>query len=138
VNNLPFYILYTDDDPDDREILEMIFKTRKDFKLITFSDGYAMMDYLKTTENDTSLVVLDMNMPKITGLEILQKLRRSKTLQDLPVIIFTTSKSKMHDAALSLLYAKTIVKPIHYADYKKVKEEMIQYSNQHPKTLVIN
>lgn len=92
-------ILMADDDPDDRMLMKEALEENKFPHSIHFvSDGAELLDYLhkrgrfcfeKTLRPD--LILLDLNMPKIDGLEALAYIKADANLKRIPVIILTTS-----------------------------------------------
>jgi len=76
-------LLITDDDRDFRETLRGLFEPR--FRTLTAGDGEEALDIVRTQE--VHLVLLDMHMPKLTGLETLERVRELKSL--LPCILIS-------------------------------------------------
>ena len=96
-------ILVVDDDRDDREMLEKAFQKGKVANPICFlQDGRELIDYLERkgkysgTEKIPSpcFILLDLNMPKMGGLEALSKIKACSIHQNIPVIILTTSRAQ--------------------------------------------
>jgi two-component system cell cycle response regulator len=91
-------VAVVDDDPIIRsmllESLEELELSR--FKLVieTFSDGRSFVDWLVTTEEPPSLVILDGVMPRLDGLEVLHKVRKMKWASHMHVIMLTGRKSE--------------------------------------------
>ncbi len=93
-------ILLVEDNPDD-EILTLRELARNNIinEVIVVRDGAEALDYLfgegKYADRDTGLlpeiVLLDLRLPKIDGLEVLRRLRADKRTKLLPVVIFTSS-----------------------------------------------
>ena len=93
-------ILYAEDDPNDVFLLQLAFKEAaipNPLQIVT--DGQEAMDYLAKVEASANrrrypapcLVLLDIKMPRITGLEVLAWMRGRPKLRALPVIIFSAS-----------------------------------------------
>jgi len=86
--------LIVDDDPEDQDIFEMaVMDVDPGIKLLKTNNGAAAMELLNSLEpvELPDLVFLDLNMGQMDGRECLQEIKRSDTLQHLPVIIYTTS-----------------------------------------------
>lgn len=82
----PYSLLITDDDADFRETLRTVFEPRG-FRTLLASDGE---EALKIVEHDdVHLVLLDMHMPRLTGLETLQRVKRFK--HRLPCILLSAA-----------------------------------------------
>ena len=96
------YIWIAEDDPDDRLIIKEAFEENHYLETIVFfEDGEKVL--LKINEdfpNDLypvpSLLILDLNMPKINGLELLKMLKKNIRTKNIPIVIFTTSRND-HD-----------------------------------------
>jgi CheY-like chemotaxis protein len=90
-----FKILVIDDDEDDRFLIKDAFRAvSEDFILEFLSDG---IDIVKNIESQTicpDLILLDLNMPKISGLEVLRNIRNSDKYSCKPVVIFSTSSNQ--------------------------------------------
>ena len=88
-----FNILLADDDIDDRDLFEKALKEIPiDTHLRTVSNGEELMDYLfENSMNLPDVLFLDLSMPRKTGFECLVEIKEDKKLEDLPVVIFTTS-----------------------------------------------
>ena len=76
-------LLITDDDHDFRETVRTVFEPR--FRTITAGDGQEALDIVRSQE--VHLVLLDMHMPKLTGLETLRQVKRFKSR--LPCILIS-------------------------------------------------
>lgn len=96
----PCTILYAEDEADDVLFLELALKrTRSPHRLRAVPDGAQAIDYLagKALFNDRSryplpaLILLDINMPKINGLEVLQWIRQQPHFASVPVLMLTSS-----------------------------------------------
>ena len=89
-------ILLVDDNPDDVVFTLRAFK-KNNFrnKIVVASDGAQALDLLLPGDGRVALqpviVLLDLNMPKVNGLEVLHRLRADLSTQLLPVIVLTTS-----------------------------------------------
>lgn len=89
-------ILIVDDDADDREIMRDAFvSSSDDFEFHSLESGDKLIEYLQKDRNgvQTSLIMLDLNMPGKDGRETLKELKSSSSYQHIPVIVFTTSSS---------------------------------------------
>lgn len=98
MNLLPT-ILYAEDDADDRFFLS---KTLAEFpvpvNLVYVADGEEVLNYLSmadATHNYPALVVLDLNMPRKDGKQTLQAIKANPALRTLPVVILSTSPSRV-------------------------------------------
>ena len=89
-----------DDDDDDCRLLCEAFQERSGLcDLSFFKDGWEFLNYLKSGDHaagrgSSTVVLLDLNMPRMDGVTALEKMRSDERFRHLPVIIFTTSNSE--------------------------------------------
>ena len=96
-------ILLVEDNPDDVTLTERALKKSHILnKLIVAKDGVEALDYLFGTgssagrdmNNMPEIVLLDLKLPKIDGLEVLKRIRANEQTKLLPVVILTSSKEE--------------------------------------------
>ena len=97
---LPFRILIADDDEDDIQLTKDCFVDNDlPVSIKDVCDGQHLLDLLKKKAEKISetdlphLILLDLNMPRKSGFEVLAELKTDLTLCKIPVIVFTTSKA---------------------------------------------
>lgn len=126
-------ILLVEDSDDDVLMIRESFKKSKILnELAVVSDGQAAVDYLKNLLGQEAelpgLVLLDINMPKKNGFEVLDFIKNTDALRHLPVIMLTTSESE--DDVLKSYQSGAcsyIPKPVNIYDLKKVMEQFDIY-----------
>lgn len=86
-------IVLVEDNPDDEELtLRALKKQNVANDIEVVRDGVEALEYLLNDANPLpNLVLLDLNLPKIGGLQVLQRLRREARTQYLPVVVLTSS-----------------------------------------------
>ena len=96
----PFRIWIADDDFEDFQLIKKTFQENKqNVQLSHVEDGQYLIDILKAQSKNTkfgelpNLILLDLNMPRKEGLEVLKEIKENKILCKIPIIIFTTSKT---------------------------------------------
>lgn len=88
-------IFYTDDDIDDLEFFKSIVKMiTDDYAVVTHMDGNQLLHALENPPPNPYLLFLDINMPGMSGLEVLQTVRKSEKHAALPIIMFSTTQDK--------------------------------------------
>ncbi|MCD6565294.1 MAG: response regulator, partial [Bacteroidales bacterium] len=96
-------ILLVEDNPDDAELTILALRSKGIINSIDHVvDGQEALDYLfcedKYSERDKTekpaVILLDLNLPKISGLDVLKTIRADKRTRLLPVVIFTSSKEE--------------------------------------------
>ena len=124
-------IVIIEDDVDDQEMLTEIFKELNyENELIFFSDSMQALQYLTETAIEPFLVLSDINMPKLNGMELREKIHNNEDLRlkSIPYLFFSTSAEQKHviDA-----YSRSIqgffVKPNNYEKLKKVIIKIVEY-----------
>lgn len=117
-------VLLVEDDSVDAMTVSRAFKELKVANpLVIRLNGEEALDYLRDNSSEKPCVILlDLNMPKMNGIEFLKIAKADKDLKIIPAIVLTTSKDD-HDKVNSfeLSVAGYIVKPV---DYKKFVEAM--------------
>lgn len=84
--------LLVDDDPDDTFLFgEVLHDIDPSIVFLTAANGQEALDMLKSTTSVPDLIFLDLNMPRMGGVECLSTLKADGALKDIPVIIYTTS-----------------------------------------------
>ena len=96
-------VLMADDDEDDRLLTQTAFEESNiGCELVFAKDGTEVLELLSNVNNVNTekalpdLILLDLNMPKKNGWQVLHELKNSEKLKHIPVLIFTTSKSPEH------------------------------------------
>ncbi len=124
-------IIIIEDDLDDQELLTEVFgELNYPNKLIFFGDGEEALDYLVKTDIKPFIIFSDINMPKLSGLDLRDKVHNNEDLRikSIPYLFFTTSAEQKHviDA-----YSKSIqgffIKPNKFEDLKRIIKSIVEY-----------
>ena len=117
-------ILLVEDNPDDVELTRIAFAEAKIANdLVVMSDGAQALDYLfargaysDRDPNDLpSIILLDLNLPKVDGREVLQAIRANEATANLPVVVLTTSAEPFDvEASYALGVNSYIQKPVDF------------------------
>ena len=137
VNAKPIVILMAEDDPDDRMLTqEALRESRLANELRFVGDGEELLDYLlrrgpyadPATSPRPGLILLDLNMPKKDGREVLGELKADPDLRRIPVVVLTTSQAEADVARTYDLGANSYVtKPVTFAGLVEVMASLGQY-----------
>ncbi|MEM8719671.1 MAG: response regulator [Cyanobacteria bacterium P01_G01_bin.39] len=136
-------ILLVEDNPDDRELMKLAFAQGEvPHNLIVVSDGIEALNYLeqKATESNSeivnarsltkmpALIILDLNLPKINGIEVLRRIRSNPRTRILPVVIISSS-NEPQDLIESYINGcnSYIRKPIHFTQLQIFVREISTY-----------
>jgi two-component system chemotaxis response regulator CheY len=102
-------ILSVDDSPSVRKLVEYTLKS-KGFQVASAEDGVAALEIMANEKFDA--IVLDINMPRMNGLEFLEKVKSNDAYASIPVIMLTTEgQEEDQDKAMDLGALAYIVKP---------------------------
>ena len=114
-NQLLFLV---DDDMDDHEIFKSaLAKVDEDLELLTATNGYEALDVLSAANTLPDYIFVDLNMPRMGGLQFLKEIKQTDTLKNIPVIIYSTSSSPGDVAKTKELGAVSFVtKPSRFSE----------------------
>jgi CheY-like chemotaxis protein len=126
-------ILLVEDNPDDLDLaLRALAKTNLANEVVVVRDGEQAVDYLfrkgeyaNRTQGNPAVVLLDLKLPKIDGIEVLEKIKAEPTLRTVPVVMLTSSKMETDLArAYKIGVNAYVVKPIHFAEFIEAVREL--------------
>ena len=107
------FILLVEDDPDDVELMRQALKDNEiDYDIEIINQGDKVIPHLEMCNKFPDVVVLDLNLPKLHGREVLTRIKSSMQFSSVPVAILTTASSKVErDHCLNLGADVFITKP---------------------------
>jgi len=123
-------ILLVEDSEDDVELtLRALRRNAVPGRVEVARDGAAALDYLLGTDTPLpSVVLLDLNLPKVSGLEVLERLRADPRTRLLPVVILTSSREQADLVRGYALGANSYVrKPVDYDAFQETARQLGQY-----------
>ena len=126
---IPINILLADDDIDDCMFFKIALNgLNQSTVLKTVNNGEQLMQLLGEENNELpNVLFLDLNMPRKNGFECLSEIKMNKRLENLPVIIFSTS---LENEIVNLLYENGaqyfIRKPSEFSKYKQIIGETVK------------
>ena len=139
-------ILLAEDSASDAEMtIDALKKNGLGNKLLHVKDGAAALDFLfaegayagRDMKNKPKVILLDLKMPKVNGIEVLQRIRADEHTKSIPVVMLTSSKE---DPDIKKCYElgvnSYVVKPVAFGEFQKAIVELGLYwmiVNQQPK-----
>jgi len=130
-------ILLVEDNPDDELLmLRALKKNHIDNRVVVARDGVEALDYLfatgeyegNTSENLPQLILLDLKLPKINGLEVLKRLRADNRTRYVPVVVFTSSTEEKDIITSYDLGANGFVqKPVDFNEFVEAANQLGVY-----------
>ena len=120
-------ILLIEDDEIERMKFSRVVSKMGNHTIIEAENGEKALDILDQVTSP-NLIVLDLNMPKVNGVEFLGILKENPNLQYIPIIVMSTSNNhndikKCYEIGIS----GYMIKPLHYEDYQKKITSLIGY-----------
>ncbi|MCD4784894.1 MAG: response regulator [Candidatus Eremiobacteraeota bacterium] len=130
-------ILLVEDNPHDMELtLRSLKKHNLSDKVFVVEDGAEALDFIFATgayaeriiENSLKLVLLDLKLPKVDGLEVLQKMKSDKRTKSIPVVVLTSSKEEQDIITSYKLGVNSyIVKPVDFDKFFHIVADLGLY-----------
>ena len=130
-------ILLVEDNSDDEELALLAFeKSRIANEVVVARDGVEALDYLfgtgayagRDVSNLPQVILLDLKLPKVSGLEVLQRLRSDRRTRRLPVVILTSSKEEQDVIEGYDLGANSYVrKPVNFNEFIEAVQNLQVY-----------
>jgi len=130
-------LLYAEDSPDDALLtIRALKKCGFENKLLHVKDGAEALDFMycrgiyaaRDRNILPKLILLDLKMPKVSGLEVLEKLKLEHDFKSVPIVILTSSKEDPDIKGCYALGANSyIVKPVESANFFKAINELGLY-----------
>lgn len=142
----PVIVMLVEDNADHAEL---VIRTLEDHhianKIQHFTDGQSALDYLfrrNEHKNPASsprphMILLDLRLPRVDGLEVLRNIKEEETLKHIPVIILTTSEAEKDVAQAYGNHVNSyLVKPVGFEEFSKLMNDLGFYWlgwNTHPR-----
>jgi CheY-like chemotaxis protein len=129
-------ILLVDDDPDDLFLLtEALQDIDSEYVYVEAYDGEAALELLKDMNKKgdrPSLIVLDINMPILSGRELLTILKSHPVYNSIPVVVFTTSSNPFDRQHCQQYNVDLITKPLSHKGLHGLARHMLSYCKEIP------
>jgi two-component system response regulator len=144
--NYAIEILLVEDSPSDAKLtIRALQKNHLCNNIVHLSDGAEALDFVfargkyveRNIEHAPKIILLDLNMPKVGGLEVLREIKGDERTRRIPVVVMTSSKEDSDIlASYDLGVNSYVVKPIGFENFSKAVTELGMYwllVNQDPK-----
>ena len=120
-------IFIVDDDADDRKIILDAFSEKNtSFNYVFFENASSFLAKLHSADSKPDLILLDLNMPGMLGLQVLKELKTSSQYSTIPVIVLTTSvREKDKHTAYELGVNCYLQKPQSYAGFVQLSTAIL-------------
>ena len=139
-------IILVEDNPSDADLIKRALnKNNVANKILHLKDGQEVLQYLfgegqwkgRTTANTPKVILLDLKMPKVSGIEVLKKIKSNDETRSIPVVILTSSKEDPDIKECYKLGVNSyVVKPVGFEDFSRTVAQLGLYwllINQQPK-----
>jgi len=138
-------VMLVEDNPDHAElVMRTLADHRVANRIIHFADGQTALDYLfrqgdyanPSTSPRPHVILLDLRLPRVDGLEVLRMIKESAELCVIPVVVLTTSEAERDVARAYNNHANSfLVKPVGYEEFTGLMQDLGFYWlgwNTHP------
>lgn len=119
MENRVFEILLIEDDADDAELtIHALKKYNLANHILHIDDGEKALDFLYTPNQNPTLILLDLKLPRVDGIQILRKLKNDPEKQNIPVVALISSKEgKDYLESFDIKADAYMVKPVDYKQF---------------------
>ncbi|WP_028061802.1 response regulator [Candidatus Solirubrobacter pratensis] len=125
----PITVLLVEDDPGDVVLIQEAFEHNKVRNTLhVVGDGVEAMDFLRTSQVRPDLILLDLNLPRKDGREVLAEVKSDTALRSIPVVVLTTSKAEEDILRSYDLHANAYVtKPVDFSRFIEVVRQIDEF-----------
>jgi len=121
-------LLIEDDAIELMKFKRVLNKLELNHKITEAENGKIALDILNAKEIIPNIIILDLNMPKLNGIEFLEILKKDEQLRNIPAIVLTTSNNYRDVLeCYKIGIAGYILKPLKYEDYLEQIKRTLQY-----------
>jgi two-component system, response regulator len=127
-------VLLVEDNPDDEELTRLAFETNNLLNdLVVVRDGAEALDYVFATGSHEGrdpagtpqVILLDLKLPKVSGLEVLRRIRADERTQMIPVVVLTSSQEQEDVVRSYRLGANAYVrKPVDFGEFTEATRQL--------------
>lgn len=134
MDNQKLQFLLVEDDDDHAALTERSLKrSETPCEVVRVADGAAALQYLRKEGSHSEaptpdVVLLDLKLPRVNGLEVLEQMRADDALSMIPVVMLTTSDADCdRDRAYELHVNSYLVKPLQYSEFRELLSAVSNY-----------
>lgn len=129
----PVLVMLIEDNPDHAElVIRTLEEHRIANKVLHFLDGQIALDYLlnrgEYAETDNHLphiILLDLRLPRVDGIDVLKIIKEKEKLRSIPVIVLTTSEAEKDVAGAYTNHVNSyLVKPVGFDEFKSLMDDL--------------
>jgi CheY-like chemotaxis protein len=128
-------ILLVEDDQDDVELMQDALRDNGvHFRMDVVRQGDKVLSFLEMCKNFPNIILLDLNLPKMHGREVLSRIKLSDDFSHIPIAILTTSSSQAEkEFCLSAGASHFLTKPSTVEGFNKTIELILKIALPHPR-----
>jgi CheY-like chemotaxis protein len=121
------HIIIAEDDYDDAEVIEQSFANNPDFiKVDLVKNGEELLAFLRDSHTLPDIVLTDINMPIMNGMEALKEISDDPALSGLPCFVYSTSINPVYEAKCKELGIKGfLIKPYTLEEFDDIPKEIV-------------
>lgn len=122
------HIVIAEDDMDDADVISDTFSNNPNFSKVSLvANGEELLNFLKNDSNPNPDVILtDINMPIIDGIEALQEILNTKELKDIPCFVYSTSINPSYKEKCDDLGVKAyLIKPYSFEAFAEIPKTIL-------------
>lgn len=125
-------VLYVDDDAEDRMLMaDAIQMVEPRYQLVAVNDGDHAFGFLNSCRSSLPcLIILDLNIPGMNGIGIIDKLQQDKIFGSIPIVVFTTSASPTDQHICARYRVDMITKPISFSVLTETVKKILSYCKE--------
>lgn len=127
-------ILYVEDSPEDARLLEIALKdARLPYRLSLVTDGETALAFCREKPFIPDVFAIDLGLPKIDGLTVLQALKADAELRNVPTLVFVEPGTPNFQKAVELRADVCLAKPMAFHEYTALTERITRLLSTEPR-----
>lgn len=128
-------ILLAEDDVDDRFIFENFLGSRSDIELLPYAENglevFSFLDAVPSQDTLPDMIIMDHNMPKMSGLQALEQLKQTERYAHIPVFIYSTyADTQLIETCTASGATMVVTKPLNNKGYQDLLDSFLKVLQQ--------